>query len=358
MSPTPEYRTLHGTLSNNNRMTGILGIGGGTANYENLINKPSINNVTLIGNKNTEDLGLVAPSDLSEVAFSGDYDDLTDKPTIPSKVSDLTNDSGFITIEDLTASNVDYDNTASGISSDDVQSAIDNIINAIRNAVILATASGKPATFTTDMTEKLLFLNVDISLNQTGTGTATPSNIKPISKYTQLTITANGSSITLSFGQDVYLGSFNADTGVLTITHAYKLCDGTENWLYSASGNNARVFLPIAGSKKGSINVYSNMLEGNPTPTNNYPLVWKMAFNSNATPSLLIGVDTSVVSSADDWKDIIENNNLQVVYELDTPVSVSLDPVIINTISGANSVTATTGNVTLKYIKSVGGELS
>ena len=29
--------------------------------------------------------------------FSGDYDDLTDKPTIPSKTSDLTNDSGFIT---------------------------------------------------------------------------------------------------------------------------------------------------------------------------------------------------------------------------------------------------------------------
>lgn len=29
--------------------------------------------------------------------FSGDYDDLTNKPTIPSKTSDLTNDSGFIT---------------------------------------------------------------------------------------------------------------------------------------------------------------------------------------------------------------------------------------------------------------------
>ena len=29
--------------------------------------------------------------------FSGDYDDLTDKPTIPSKTSDLINDSGFIT---------------------------------------------------------------------------------------------------------------------------------------------------------------------------------------------------------------------------------------------------------------------
>lgn len=29
--------------------------------------------------------------------FSGDYNDLTNKPTIPSKTSDLTNDSGFLT---------------------------------------------------------------------------------------------------------------------------------------------------------------------------------------------------------------------------------------------------------------------
>lgn len=36
-------------------------------------------------------------SSLSSVATSGSYNDLTDKPTIPSKVSQLTNDSGFLT---------------------------------------------------------------------------------------------------------------------------------------------------------------------------------------------------------------------------------------------------------------------
>lgn len=36
-------------------------------------------------------------SSLSSVATSGSYDDLSDKPTIPSKVSQLTNDSGFLT---------------------------------------------------------------------------------------------------------------------------------------------------------------------------------------------------------------------------------------------------------------------
>lgn len=36
-------------------------------------------------------------SSLSTVATSGDYNDLSNKPTIPTKTSDLTNDSGFIT---------------------------------------------------------------------------------------------------------------------------------------------------------------------------------------------------------------------------------------------------------------------
>ena len=36
-------------------------------------------------------------SSLSPVAISGSYNNLTDKPTIPSKISQLTNDSGFLT---------------------------------------------------------------------------------------------------------------------------------------------------------------------------------------------------------------------------------------------------------------------
>ena len=41
--------------------------------------------------------GKADKSDLASVATSGSYNDLTNKPDIPSKTSDLTNDSGFIT---------------------------------------------------------------------------------------------------------------------------------------------------------------------------------------------------------------------------------------------------------------------
>lgn len=66
--------------------TGASGTGGtGTTDYEQLTNQPSINNVTLIGNKTSSDLGLQP---------AGNYANAGD---IPVSVSELINDSGFIT---------------------------------------------------------------------------------------------------------------------------------------------------------------------------------------------------------------------------------------------------------------------
>jgi hypothetical protein len=50
----------------------------------------------------------------SSDAFSGDYDDLTNKPTIPSKTSDLTNDTGFITSSSLPTKTSDLTNDGDG----------------------------------------------------------------------------------------------------------------------------------------------------------------------------------------------------------------------------------------------------
>lgn len=63
---------------------------GGTADYNVLSNKPNINGVELIGSKTSLDLGF------SSVSTTGSYDDLSEKPTIPSLTSQLSNDSGFV----------------------------------------------------------------------------------------------------------------------------------------------------------------------------------------------------------------------------------------------------------------------
>jgi hypothetical protein len=95
---------------------------GAITNYEVLDNKPSINGVELVGDKTLEELNIQEKGDYltsendplfkqsasygitsqdiknwnNKSEFSGNYDDLNGKPTIPTKTSELTNDSGYI----------------------------------------------------------------------------------------------------------------------------------------------------------------------------------------------------------------------------------------------------------------------
>ena len=84
--------------------------GGESGNYNNLENKPSINSVTLIGNKTPADFGLYGTNNAPPypvrsvntktgdvVLTANDVNALPDTTVIPTKTSDLTNDSGFLT---------------------------------------------------------------------------------------------------------------------------------------------------------------------------------------------------------------------------------------------------------------------
>lgn len=170
---------------------GSTGTGTGTSDYNQLTNKPSINGIRLSGNRSLSDLGIQAlgnyanasdiPTRLSQLyndegflksfteedptvpdyvkniqvsdinswnnksTFSGNYNDLTNKPTlfdgnynsltnkpsIPSKLSDLTNDEGFITTipsEYITESEL---NSKGYQTSTEVQTAIESYINSL-----------------------------------------------------------------------------------------------------------------------------------------------------------------------------------------------------------------------------------
>jgi len=147
--------------------------GGGTSDYTDLTNKPSINGVTLSGNKTTSDLGIdktaiglgnvpnVATNDqtptfteastrnniasgeklsvilgkvqkffndLKTVAFSGSYTDLSNKPSLATvatsgSYNDLSNKPTIPT----SAGDITYDNTDSGLSATNVQGAMDEL---------------------------------------------------------------------------------------------------------------------------------------------------------------------------------------------------------------------------------------
>ena len=91
--PTASTTTLGGvkvdgtTITINNGVISSSGGSGeaGTTNYNDLLNKPQINGVELSGNKTLDNLGIQA---------KGDY---ALKSSIPTKTSQLTNDSNFLT---------------------------------------------------------------------------------------------------------------------------------------------------------------------------------------------------------------------------------------------------------------------
>lgn len=78
LPPLDDFVTKDTTELENYTLTSDLSEVALTGDYDDLIDKPEL--------------------------FSGDYNDLTNKPTIPTKTSDLNNDSGFITksVNDLT----------------------------------------------------------------------------------------------------------------------------------------------------------------------------------------------------------------------------------------------------------------
>lgn len=104
---------LHGRISGSASVNGALQ-GSGTTDYNELNNKPKINNITLSGNKTAADLGLQDaisfPGDSSKyldgsgnfstpAGGSGDYEDLSNKPSINGVTLDGDNTSMSLGLE-------------------------------------------------------------------------------------------------------------------------------------------------------------------------------------------------------------------------------------------------------------------
>ena len=97
----------HGSLSANLTPRGV--VGGRVQNsvlayendYENLINKPSINNTELNGDLSLEDLGIVnnVQPDWEQTDTEAD-DYINNKPDIPENLSDLNDDADHRTVSD------------------------------------------------------------------------------------------------------------------------------------------------------------------------------------------------------------------------------------------------------------------
>lgn len=191
---------------------------------------------------------------LATVATSGSYNDLTNKPTIPTKTSDLTNDSGFLTQHQDISGKVDKV-TGKGLSTNDYTTAekqkLAGLSNyddtAIQNAIaakytkpstgipasdiasgVIPDISGKANTadvYTKAQTDALV--NVPI-VDVTGTGSVSQT-LAPNTFYRFGSLTALTLTLTAGTGLVVYAGRFTAgaDAMPITLPSTVKLPDET-----------------------------------------------------------------------------------------------------------------------------------
>lgn len=156
-------------------------------------------------------LGVSATADFANVAFSGAYDDLTGKPAIPSRTSDLANNSGYITSSALNG----YVKSVNGTSPD----SNGNVSISVSGG---GSSGGSNYTLPTASNSTLGGVKVGsgLTINTSGVLSAdvTASTLTAYAKITDLSAVAK-------------TGSYNDLTNKPTIPAAYTLPNATSSTL-------------------------------------------------------------------------------------------------------------------------------
>lgn len=146
----------------------------------------------------------------------------------------------------------------------------------------------------------------------------------------------------------VYSGSLDVTNGVLTVTHQAVTLNGSEprwgGWTSGASTNrvqwNPYNDLGVANAIFRSDKLISGTPAG-PNPA------W--AVFGSATAARMFFAVPKTITSLDDWKAWLAENNVTVVYPLATPIEITLTTTQITTLLGANNIWADCGDVTVEY---------
>ena len=192
-------------------------------------------------------LGVSATADFANVAFSGAYDDLTGKPAIPSRTSDLANNSGYITSSALSG----YVKSVNGAAPD----SSGNVTISVSGG---GSSSGSNYTLPTASSSTLggVKIGAGLTINNSGVVSAdiTSSTLTAYAKTTDLSDVAKS-------------GSYNDLSNKPTIPAAYTLPNATSNTLGGVKvGSNISVSDGTISLAKSNV---TSALGYTPATTNN-----------------------------------------------------------------------------------------
>ena len=308
---------------------------------DELADKPSVDAYT----KQESDEKYATKTELSAKA---------DVSAIPTKTSDLQNDSGFAQIDDSEAS------ASKTWSSEKIESLVNPTI----------AVKGSVASFITSLTSPLLSVKADITGTETGTGTRTPANPYTVTKFNAVELKhyaddiAEADTVTIALGDTYYRGK-------LTITdkgngYASVHLDATHRAIVLDSS-----LLSSAGWYDGLKQLgFSNILTGKtaryvastPTFTSDKlkPIGTDYRSQNVGNYITLIGSGNGVAVSIPECdteakaRAFFNDNTIIFCYELATAISLDLPDISsIIAFSGENNIVTNCGAVEVSYKSSV-----
>ena len=153
-------------------------------------------------------------------------------------------------------------------------------------------------------------------------------------------------TFTTDFGQTVYGGTLNWNTGVLTVDRATATLTGEESWTDSGK---AYYGMPLASVVQGA-----NMAHmcSHFTPVGFSAGDTQAAYGTNITYKTVRAYVKNLHATLDDWKAYLTAQNtagtpVQIVYKLNTPITIQLTPQEILALGGVNTLYAEAGDVTV-----------
>lgn len=184
-------------------------------------------------------------------------------------------------------------------------------------------------------------------------------NLCPISGHSSVTAyraganqSDNPQSVTLSLGQTVYGGSVDLVSGVLTVTHGCYTITGSERW--NTNSFNINRYYSIAYLLRGiaKLPVDNNSSVPIQTSIGNFNDSYNSMQYTNG--KMCIATDGRIGINAnlyDLYGGTEVLKDVQIVYELATPITIQLTPAEIEMLMRNNTVWSDAGLITLNYAR-------
>lgn len=220
------------------------------------------------------------------------------------------------------------------------------------------TVTGNPVTISDAINLPVKDISVDIvAVQDTSGGDPSLTNVCPITGWKSVHVTKDGTDYAIDWTDDagtVYGGTIDMTTGVLTVTHAGRVFDGTETWQANSGYNFYLASGKGSGSGVTTDGRYSHWV---------YTGINSTSSDTTKMPSAYIWTTGNLnVQRADidhtpeamqEWclEQYEAGTPFTIMYPLDTPKVYTLDSVQIRTTEGTNVFEADTGDVTIVYAK-------